>query len=50
MTIRQNIIILVILALSAAGSILVGSTASATAAPASSVHTVAMHPDTHLWG
>lgn len=41
MTIRRTIIIPAILALSAAGSILVGSAASATAADASNVQVVA---------
>jgi len=41
MRIGRTIIIPAILALSAAGSILIGSTATATAAPASATHIVA---------
>lgn len=50
MRIRRTIIIPAILALSAAGSIAVGSVASAAAAaPASNVHLVAT-AHTHAWG
>jgi hypothetical protein len=50
MTIRRTIIIPVILALSAAGSILGGTAASATAASASTIHVVVAAPATHLHG
>jgi hypothetical protein len=46
----RTIIIPAILALSAAGSILVGSTAAAVAAPAASAHVVAASHATHYWG
>jgi hypothetical protein len=53
MTIRRTIIIPAILALSAAGSIMVGSAAAATAASASTVAASATHstvtPDTHYY-
>jgi hypothetical protein len=49
MTIRRSIIIPVILALSAAGSILAGSTVSAAAAQAPSVHVVTASPHTHYY-
>jgi hypothetical protein len=44
MTIKRTIIIPAILALSAAGSILAGSTVSVAAAQASTVHVVAAAP------
>jgi hypothetical protein len=54
MRIGRTIIIPAILALSAAGSILIGSTASVTAAPASAAHVVAAAPVTsagvHYYG
>ena len=49
----RSIIISVILALGAAGSILAGSAATAVAAPASSAHVVvagAHAPNTHFYG
>ena len=49
MRIRRAIIIPAILALSAAGSILTGTAASATAAQASSSHVVAASASTHYW-
>lgn len=49
MPIRRAIIIPVILALSAAGSILAGSTVSAAAASAPSVHVLAAAPHTHYY-
>ena len=49
MRIRRAIIIPAILALSAAGSILTGTAASATAAQASSVHVMAAGASTHYW-
>jgi hypothetical protein len=48
MSVKQSIIIPVILALTAAGSILTGSAVSAAAAHATSVHVVAASPNTHL--
>jgi hypothetical protein len=50
MTIRRRIIIPAILALSAAGSILIGSTAAVTAASAPAVHVVAAGYNTHFYG
>jgi hypothetical protein len=50
MRIGRKIIVPAILALSAAGSILVGSTAVAAAAPAASAHVVAASHSTHYWG
>ena len=51
MTIKRTIIVPAILALSAAGSILVASTASATAASASAstVHATVVVPATHYY-
>ena len=50
MRIRRSVIISAILALSAAGSIMAGSAASATAAQASAVHVVAAAPSTYHYG
>ncbi len=50
MLIRRTIVIPAILALSAAGSILAGSAASAAAAPVPSVHVVAVAPHTYYYG
>jgi hypothetical protein len=53
MRIKRTVIIPVILALSAAGSILAGSAVPAVAAQASTVHvSTAAHasPNTHFWG
>jgi|HubBroStandDraft_5_1064220.scaffolds.fasta_scaffold22625_4 hypothetical protein len=54
MTIRRTIIIPVILALSAAGSVLAGSAVHVAAAPAPSAHVLAvsssMQPDTWYHG
>jgi len=47
MRIRRSVIIPAILALSAAGSILAGSTASAVAAQGATAHVVAAAP--HTW-
>jgi hypothetical protein len=51
MRIRRTVIIPAILALSAAGSILVGPAvaSAATAVPASSVHVTAAAPHTHFY-
>jgi hypothetical protein len=53
MSVKRSIVIPAILALSAAGSILAGSTVSAAAAQAPSVHVVAApsaSPNTHFYG
>ncbi len=50
MRIGRTVIIPAILALSVAGSILVGSAAPAVAAPAHSAHVVAAAPETYHWG
>jgi hypothetical protein len=50
MTIRQNIIIPVILALSTAGSIAAGSAVAVTAAQAPSASVATMHPATYFHG
>ena len=49
MRIGRTLIIPAILALSTAGSILVGSTAPAVAAPAHGAHVVAAATDTYHW-
>jgi hypothetical protein len=50
MRIRRNVIIPAILALSAAGSITIGSAASVAATSAPSVHVVVLAHHTHMWG
>ena len=50
MHIRRSVIIPAILALSAAGSILVGSAGAATAAQGTSAHVVAAAPATWMHG
>lgn len=53
MRIKRTVIIPVILALSAAGSILAGSAVPAVAAQASAAHVSTVthaSPDTHFWG
>jgi hypothetical protein len=50
MPIKRTIIIPAILALSAAGSILASTAASATAAQPSSTHVVAAAPHSYYWG